>query len=232
MHWPAWLSGATIAGWEGPITFLNLPGLRDKCIGWNHCLGQRLRDEKVPITFRNKSCHGSFLPLVWACLQTKTVLAGGTGGPFSFAWPAVASNCKLWPHTQLLACGLVLDIDRSNICRKFGNELKTCWYPAPYESARLGAKCIGRHHCLGQPLRDEKALSLFWICLVLGINALAGIIVWDNDCRMPKSYHFSKQELSWKLSSLGLGLLTNEDCLGRRDRRTLLFCLTCCGKQL
>ena len=135
----------------------------------------------------------------WACLclGTRDVAL------LSFAWLAVTSFCKLAPCKKLLARGLVLDIDRSNISRKLGNNSEKGW-----------------------PLYE------LWICLVLGINALAGIIVWDNDCSVTKPYHFSKQELSCKLSSLGLGLLTNAEYLGRRDRRTLLFCMTCCGKQL
>ena len=139
MHWLESLSGTTTAGCQNPITF------------------------------RNKSGHGSFLPLVWACVQTKTVLAGGTGGPFSFARPAVASNCKLWPCTQLLACGLVLDIDRSNICRKFGNELKTC------------AGALLRMNLPG------------W-----GLNALAGIIVWGNHCGMRRPKATGRLVANWK----------------------------------
>ena len=78
----------------------------------------------------------------WACLclGTRDVAL------LSFAWLAVTSFCKLAPCKKLLARGLVLDIDRSNISRKIGNNSEKSW-----------------------PLYE------LWICLVLGINALAGM---------------------------------------------------------
>ena len=77
MHWPASLSGATVAGWESPITFLNLPGLRDKCIGWNHCLRQRLRDEKVLSLFETRAVMEAFFP--WSGLAYKRRLSWQEG---------------------------------------------------------------------------------------------------------------------------------------------------------
>ena len=59
------------------VWIMNLPGLRDKCIGWNHCLGQRLQRDKTLSLFKTRAVMQAFFP--WPGLAYKRRLSWQEG---------------------------------------------------------------------------------------------------------------------------------------------------------